>query len=550
MCEPVALAAPGDEFAIDDIADVGARCARHAACRQWAERVPPELKPIDGQAAPKATAEPARIVRAESGETEQGVIIFEQPAAAGQDNLWRDLEGRFTEHRIILVDPLLLGQPDRSGIAGHRQVGRQIVDLVILVNVIGLALVKSTEEHTEAIFGRRRNPDLVAHLLEIIGAGDVLLRIDDVARVIGVIMIIKQPVIIVVGIVNIISVGVIGIIAGAIGRPLQISTRIGQVEIGDLALDGQGNLRKLVLADFREEALRLQVTLVVVLKEDAAGLAVLMQDRWGHCPIVVEVDLERGPAAIGAQVVKILLDQIAVVVDEIGSIGVGVGARSQDIVDIAAVALVEGDAAECDPVGNRQVDHAFEAAAPIAMADLVDLGVEAARGHAQFGLVADDADRPGLRRRAVQRALRPGEALDPGDVVDMHVERAADGRHRLLVEVGADRRQRARVVAVAAGGDAAHVDHRRSGLRRLVADRRQQLGVILEIRDVELVEPPRSDRLDADRHVLQILFALGRGDDDDIAVAVAHLLAGRVGRIGGRCGGRRGLGEGGRCQRG
>ena len=49
----------------------------------------------------------------------------------------------------------------------------------------------------------------------------------------------------------------------------------------------------------------------------------------------------------------------------------------------------------------------------------------------------------------------------------MDVERAADRRDRLLVEIGADRRQRARVVAVAAGRDAAHVDDRAARLRRV-----------------------------------------------------------------------------------
>ena len=86
----------------------------------------------------------------------------------------------------------------------------------------------------------------------------------------------------------------------------------------------------------------------------------------------------------------------------------------------------------------------FEPAAHAAMRDLVDLAVDAAGGDAELGLVGDDADRAGLARGAVERALRAGEALDPGDVVDVDVERAADGRDRLLVEIGADRGQRAR----------------------------------------------------------------------------------------------------------
>ena len=41
-----------------------------------------------------------------------------------------------------------------------------------------------------------------------------------------------------------------------------------------------------------------------------------------------------------------------------------IGARAADIVDIAGVALVEGDRAERDIVGEGQVDHALELAAP------------------------------------------------------------------------------------------------------------------------------------------------------------------------------------------
>ena len=93
-------------------------------------------------------------------------------------------------------------------------------------------------------------------------------------------------------------------------------------------------------------------------------------------------------------------------------------------------------------VGDRQVDHAFELAADAAVSDRVELAVDAPVGHAELGLVGDDADRARFARGAVERALRAGEALDPGDVVDVDVERSADRRDRLLVEIDADRRQR------------------------------------------------------------------------------------------------------------
>ena len=46
----------------------------------------------------------------------------------------------------------------------------------------------------------------------------------------------------------------------------------------------------------------------------------------------------------------------------------------------------------------------------------------------------------------------------------MDVERAVDGGHRLLIEIGADARLRTGVVFVGAADHAAHVDVRRAGL--------------------------------------------------------------------------------------
>ncbi len=90
--------------------------------------------------------------------------------------------------------------------------------------------------------------------------------------------------------------------------------------------------------------------------------------------------------------------------------------------------------------------------------------------------------------------------------------------------------------------DAAHVDGRRAGLRRQERHRRQLLGIVFEVGDVQLIEPARPDRLNADRHVLQVFFALGRGDDDLGLVrdaAVLSLFHGRrrrsdVGGVGSR----------------
>ena len=77
------------------------------------------------------------------------------------------------------------------------------------------------------------------------------------------------------------------------------------------------------------------------------------------------------------------------------------------------------------------------------------------------------------------------------------------------------------MVAVAAAHHAAHVDVRYSRLTvaalSLAADvghARQELDVVVEVRDVELLELLRPERHDRERHVLQVLAALLRGNDD------------------------------------
>src|SRR5439155_7721362 len=114
---------------------------------------------------------------------------------------------------------------------------------------------------------------------------------------------------------------------------------------------------------------------------------------------------------------------------------------------------------ESDARCNREVDHAFELAADAAVIDRVDFAVDATGGDPQLWLVGDDADRARFARGAVERALRAGQALNPGDVINVDVERAGNGRDRLLIEIEADLRQGTRVIALGAASgrrDAAH----------------------------------------------------------------------------------------------
>ena len=70
------------------------------------------------------------------------------------------------------------------------------------------------------------------------------------------------------------------------------------------------------------------------------------------------------------------------------------------------------------------------------------------------------------------------------------------------------------MVAVAAAGDAAHVDLSVAGPVGGPGHGGQELDVILEAAHLEVRESLGIQHHDRERHVLQVLGALGRGDDD------------------------------------
>src|SRR5579864_9411172 len=128
----------------------------------------------------------------------------------------------------------------------------------------------------------------------------------------------------------------------------------------------------------------------------------------------------------------------------------------------------------------------------------------------------------------------------------MDVGRAVDRRDRHLVYVGTDARLRGRVVTILAAHDAAHIHVRRADTGAALAeslygrDAREVLDVVVDIGDVQLLELVGAQSLDADRHVLQVLRALLRRDDDLLeTTGLGRTRLGGLGllRIGGRQGG-------------
>ncbi len=153
----------------------------------------------------------------------------------------------------------------------------------------------------------------------------------------------------------------------------------------------------------------------------------------------------------------------------------------------------------------------------------------------QLRLVRDVADRARLGATPEQRALRTLQHLDAFHVGHVYVDIARRERHRLIVEVSRDVRERidrgARLVAGKAGGEAAHVDIALAGAVGAEGYVRQVLEDVVEGRHVQLRELFTGDRLYRDRDVLNRLVAPLRGDDDFLD-ATGSFGIGRRGRMG------------------
>ncbi len=366
------------------------------------------------------------------------------------------------------------------------------------------------------------------HLVIFVVAADRLGGIDIVPRFIDQIIVIG---------IGIVGDGEIGIIGHILHRAVEIGARIGQVPIADLALHGHRGEIPIVDILARREIVILQIARARIIQELALGVHMLVDDARRHRPVIVEIDQQRGAAAIIVDVVIVLLDERRIVdgerriLDDRVAVGIGahrmrplIGARGIGIVDIAAVMFVVTDQADRDILVQGNVDEPLGGAAGTALAELVALEIVSALELARIGLVGDDAQGARQRTGAVERALRARQRLDARQIIGMQVDRAEDRRDRGLVDIEAAARQRARSEAVAAGGDAAEIELRLAGAERLVAHARQQLGDIGEGRHLMLLQGRRRQRLHADRHVLQAFRTLGRGDDD-----VAR-VDGRIGR--------------------
>ncbi|MEI9987174.1 MAG: hypothetical protein WDN69_30910 [Aliidongia sp.] len=121
----------------------------------------------------------------------------------------------------------------------------------------------------------------------------------------------------------------------------------------------------------------------------------------------------------------------------------------------------------------------------------------------QIGLIGDQPDRAAHRARAVERALRPAQHLDPVQIIERRVDhdlavlRAGRGGHRNVVEIETDR-----CGIAAARRHAAHLDLGLAGPFGLHRDAGRVPGQRGEIADAAILQIFAGDRRDADRRLL------------------------------------------------
>ena len=92
------------------------------------------------------------------------------------------------------------------------KVVRQIVDAIFLENVVRLPLVEGAADDPERLVAGRGNAQFLAQLLEVVSAGNVLARIDRVAGIVEIILVVREAAVALV--ISVVGVGVVGVVAG------------------------------------------------------------------------------------------------------------------------------------------------------------------------------------------------------------------------------------------------------------------------------------------------------------------------------------------------
>ena len=310
------------------------------------------------------------------------------------------------------------------------------------------------------------------------------------------------------------------LLVGPVAR--EVGRRRNEIGEADVALEGQRVLRPVLVVELvlRVEAHQRQFAGVDrVVLGPAVGPRALVRDAGRHRPAVVDQPA-RGDAAAGVvDVVEVFLLGAVVAEDLVLRRG------AVDDVDEAAVTRGEADQAQRPGIAQRNVDHAADVVARVALAHVAGAEVDVGLEGGGIGLVGDDAHHAGLRAGAVQGALRTAQRLDPLDVDHARVGLAVQ-HQRLLVEV--DRGRGLENEGALRVGDAAEHHGRGAGVRLHDVDAGQEAHVVVHAAQAGLHDRAFRQRLDALGNVLQRLGALARGDGDllelQVLAGLGHVL--------------------------
>ena len=313
--------------------------------------------------------------------------------------------------------------------------------------------------------------------------------------------------------------GIISIIVERPGPAFEIAGRRYDVPVADMAMDAQRRLIPAVIVAGLVIIMDFQVADARVEPEIAIGDLLLRRDFRRDRPAIDWLPQQLQAAAKFLDRVIIILGDVAIVEIEEGRriiVAQRIDRRRAIIeqavigyiVDIAAIAPIIAHGAHRHRVAQRHVDVGFELPAKIALAIFIGLDVIAEFEFVQLGLVGDQADRPRERPRAIERALRPRQRLDPLQVIGMNVGDFGAG-DRNIVQIIADR-----CISAACRHDAAEKGGIAAWPDAFERDGGQQRGEIAQAFHLALRQRFGTQRQHGDRHFLDALRAARRGHDD------------------------------------
>ena len=341
---------------------------------------------------------------------------------------------------------------------------------------------------------------------------------------------------------------VVGVVDELIGLAIGERARVDDLELTDHAVQGPVRVAEGVLDPVLGETLNLEISEVGIGEKYAVRLDVLCLVRHQQAPGIVEIPGRRNAYAAIRGLVEVLFDQRAVVglqerdaaevrarleagsqrADRHAVVAHRAGraepralrgiARAGNVVDVAALLIVVGDAAQCEGLGDGDVDHGFDIRVHVAFGDRTGAHLDAAVHVALVRLVRDQPDIAGLRTRPEQCPLRAREDFDALQVGGIDVEVAPRLRQRLLVQVERDIGREARDTGYRqvrrCRSNAADVHRVLAGTTATSGHAGQFKHVIGEIGDTHLLERRFRQGRHRNGHILQRFLALGCRDRD------------------------------------